>query len=122
MITECFSNYNTTLVEVVHDTNSIEDILSSEGADLEDDHFGHEDHMEELLREGQTPLYEGSSMNRLAATLLLLNLFLIFGISKSCAKELMLLVKELLPFGNTFTALGRCQCDSHILRLYQQEF
>ena len=64
-----------------------------------------EDHMENLLQEAQVPVYEGSSTNRLVAMLMLLNLFAVFGISKSCAKEFLILLKELLSQGNSLPTL-----------------
>jgi hypothetical protein len=55
-----------------------------------------------LLREARTPLYAGSSSNRLASILMVLNCCTTFGVSNSFVDELLKLLHEsILPKGNT---------------------
>jgi hypothetical protein len=57
--------------------------------------------MTELLEESIIPLYEGCNTNWLVATLLLLNCFVVFGVSPAFANEMLKLMKELLLGENT---------------------
>lgn len=55
----------------------------------------------ELLEESRIPFYEGCNTNWLVATLLLLNYFVVFGVSPAFANEMLKLMKEVLPRENT---------------------
>jgi hypothetical protein len=55
--------------------------------------------METIITKASTPLYEGLSTNMLA-TMLLLNLKIVHGVSNVLIDELFSLLQELLPKGN----------------------
>jgi hypothetical protein len=102
MLTDCLARFDNTVQE---DGNGRCDAFcDGEGTMPEEDM--EENDIEigdttELWEQSKLPLFEGSTMNPLVATLLLLNCFTVFGVSIAFANELLKLLKELLPSNNT---------------------
>jgi hypothetical protein len=102
MVTECLSRYDRTSENLYRSSNDVPPSADVHEYDAEDDDYSvDEDKMAELLQESQIPLFEGSSSNRLVATLHLLKCFTIFGVPIAFADELLKLMSELLPERNT---------------------
>lgn len=89
MITECFGRFEN------------DNIDSQEDTIFEDGQQSMDDGGMDLLEESAVPLYEGSKTSRVAAVILLLNCFAVFGVSNACATELLKLLSEILPVNNT---------------------
>lgn len=100
MITECFGRYDT--------FSGGEEEQDSIGGEPEGESDGEGDYLEDassLFEDSRRPLYHALNLNRLAATLLLLNCFAMFGVSNAAADEILRLLKELLPTGNTLSGI-----------------
>jgi len=95
MIMECFGRYNKNRTTTNDGPDNDEDAIYMEEEESE------EVELRDILEESKFPLYEGSKTSRLAAVLLLLNCFTVFGVSNACASEILKVVSELLPPDNT---------------------
>jgi hypothetical protein len=102
MVTECLGRYDKMLEHTDGGTTDLPPSMDVESPDLADDDSNVDDNqMADLLQEAQIPLFEGSKSNRLVTTLLLLNCFVIFGVSIAFADELLKLLSKVLPERNT---------------------
>jgi hypothetical protein len=78
---------------IPYDMGNAEDAWVPNDDDSED--------MSQLMEDSKIPLYDGCRTNWLVATVLLLNCFIVFGVSIAFANEMLKLIKELLPPGNS---------------------
>jgi hypothetical protein len=104
MITECFSQYDAFSGGREEEQDSIGGEQDSIGGEPKGESNGEGDYLEDassFFEDSRRPLYHASNSNRLAARLLLLNCFAVFGVSNAAADEILRLLKELLPTGNT---------------------
>ena len=69
---------------------------------LEDDNLNNVD-LTTVIEESNIPLYEGSQTKLLVAVLLLFNCFTVFGVSNTCADEILNVITKLLPKGSPTT-------------------
>ena len=101
MIRDCFTRYED-IAEDVDDTRDDNPIDYEDHTFLDDtDGIQEDEAMMDLLEQSQIPLFNGSKSNRLVSTLLLLHCFTVFGVSAAFADELLKMLVELLPEGNT---------------------
>jgi hypothetical protein len=99
IITKCLSRYTNLQDEVREECTptSFEEEVESipwEEGDCTTEVMG------DLLEHARTPLFAGASTNWLVSTLLVLNCFVVFGVSNAFADELLQLMHVLLPSDN----------------------
>lgn len=94
MITECLGRYDNIPMPSLDGLEVDEDDIAVEEEEVE------QVELTNVLTESNIPLYEGSQTKRLVAVLLLFNCFTVFGVSNTCADEILKVIAELLPKGN----------------------
>jgi hypothetical protein len=94
MIKECFGKYDNIPPTTNDETDEDEIDIALEDDDL------HDVDLTKIIEESNIPLYKGSQTKLLVAVLLLFNCFTVFGVSNTCADEILNVITELLPEGN----------------------
>lgn len=94
MVTECFARYDN-IPPATYDGIDEDENDSA----LEDNDLNNVD-LTTVIEESNIPLYEGSQTKLLVAVLLLFNCFTVFGVSITCADEILNVITKLLPKGN----------------------
>ena len=101
MITDCFARYDY-MAEGRHPHSEDKpEPLPEIGVHAEEDNVLDECHFAELMAQSTRPLYNGYTTSQLVTILLVLNCFVLFGVSNSFALEMLKLIHEILPLGNT---------------------
>ena len=94
MVTECFARYDNIPPATYDGIDEDENDCA-----LEDDDLNNVD-LTTVIEGSNIPLYEGSQTKLLVAVLLLFNCFTVFGVSNTCADEILNVITKLLPKGN----------------------